>query len=83
MKSIDPFIIFWTTMVLVIVAVNFAWAINDLNKGSARFGWGWRGSERVSREEEPFEFWLAVGSKFAAVPVGGFMIWFALTSFGQ
>ena len=83
MKHFDPFIIFWCALVLVITAVNFAWAINDLNRGSARFGWGWRGSDRISREDEPFEFWLAVGSKFAALPVGVFMIWFALSTFKQ
>ena len=84
MKHVDPFIIFWCTMVLGIVVVNFAWAINDLNRGSARFGWSWwRQGDRINREEEPFEFWLAVGSKFAALPVGIFMIWFALSSFSQ
>ena len=83
MKHLDPFVIFWCTMVIVITGVNFAWAINDLNRGSARFGWGWRPSDRISREEEPFDFWVAVGSKLAALPVGIFMIWFALSNFGQ
>ena len=83
MKQVDPFIIFWCAMVVVITVVNFLWAINDLNRGSARFGWGWRRSDRINREDEPFEFWLAVGSKFAALPVGIFMIWFALTTFNQ
>ena len=81
---LDAFMIFWCAMVVLITAVNFAWALNDLNRGSARFGWGWlaRG-ERVRRDEEPFEFWVAVGSKFLALPVGIFMIWFALTTFNQ
>jgi hypothetical protein len=70
-------------MVVLITVVNFAWAINDLNRGSARFGWGWRRSERINREDEPFEFWLAVGSKLVAVPVGIFMVWFALGTFNQ
>ena len=81
MKQADTFIIFWCTMAVLITAVNFAWAINDLNRGWARFGWGWRRSERISRDEEPFEFWIAVGSKLIALPVGIFMIWFALTTF--
>ena len=38
--------------------------------GSARMSFY---STRVTREEEPFEFWLAVGSKFLAVPVTVFM----------
>jgi hypothetical protein len=83
MKQFDAFLVFWCAMVVIITGVNFAWAINDLNRGSARFGWGWRRSERISREEEPFEFWLAVGSKLLALPVGIFMIWFALTGFNQ
>jgi hypothetical protein len=82
-KHVDPFIIFWCTMVVIVTGVNFAWAINDLNRGSARFGWGWRRSDRIGREDEPFEFWVAVGSKFAALPVGIFMLWFALSNFGQ
>ena len=81
MKSVEPFFIFWCSMVVVITGVNVAWAINDLNRGSARFGLGWRRGDRIDREEEPFEFWLAVGSKFAALPVGIFMIWFALSTF--
>jgi hypothetical protein len=83
MKQVDAFLVFWCLMVVIITGVNFAWAINDLNRGSARFGWGWRRSERISREEEPFEFWIAVGSKLIALPVGIFMIWFALTAFNQ
>jgi hypothetical protein len=83
MKQVDAFLVFWCVLVVVITGVNFAWAINDLNRGSARFGWGWRRSERISREEEPFEFWMAVGSKLIALPVGIFMIWFALTGFNQ
>ena len=81
MKHVEPFMIFWCAMVVVITVVNFAWAINDLNRGSARFGWGWRRSERINRKDEPFEFWLAVGSKLAALPIGIFMIWFALSAF--
>jgi hypothetical protein len=83
MKHIDPFIDFWCTMVAIITVVNFAWAINDLNRGSTRFGWGGRRSDRISREEEPFEFWVAVGSKLIALPVGIFMIWFALSNFSH
>ena len=74
----DAFMIFWCAMVIIMTVVNVAWAINDLKQGSARFGWGWWGQgERVNRDDEPFEFWLAVGSKFAALPVGLFMLWFA------
>ena len=83
MKQADTFLVFWCGMVVIITGVNFAWAINDLNRGSARFGWGWRKSERISREEEPFDFWVAVGSKLLALPVGIFMIWFAVTGFNQ
>ena len=36
---------------------------------------------RVARDEEPFEFWLAVGSKFLMLPVGCFMLWFASDMF--
>ena len=72
----DAFGIFWTGGVLIFTIVSVLWAINDLKRGSARLNF-WGFGERVSREDEPFEFWLAVGSKLLALPVGIFMLWFA------
>ena len=72
----DAFGIFWTGGVIVMMVVSLLWGINDLKRGSARLNF-WGFGERVSRDDEPFEFWLAVGSKFMALPVGAFMLWFA------
>lgn len=63
------------TGVFVMTVVSVLWGINDLRRGSARFNF-WGFGERVSREDEPFEYWLAVGSKLAPLPVGIFMLWF-------
>jgi hypothetical protein len=76
MDSFDAFGLFWSGGVLLMMVVSTAWAINDLKSGSARMNWMGFG-DRVHRYEEPFEFWLAVGSKFLVLPVGAFMLWFA------
>lgn len=79
MTRVSVFLIVWCAMVALIAAVSVAWAINDLKKGSARFGvFG----QRVERAEEPFEFWLAVGGKLLAAPIAVFMLWFALSGWG-
>ena len=69
--------VFWIFGVVLTGVVNFAWAINDLRTGSARMFWY---GARINRTDEPFEFWLAVGSKFMAVPVCGAMLWFAYST---
>jgi len=79
-NQVSAFLIFWCVMVAIITVVSVAWAINDLKRGSARFGFF---GQRVQRAEEPFEFWIAVGSKFVAAPMGVFMIWFALSGFAS
>tara|TARA_Y100000991_G_scaffold211069_1_gene193129 strand:- start:285 stop:533 length:249 start_codon:yes stop_codon:yes gene_type:complete len=80
MDSFNAFGLFWSGGVLLMMAVSTAWAINDVKKGSARLNmWGF--GNRVARDEEPFEFWLAVGSKFLMLPVGCFMLWFASDMF--
>jgi hypothetical protein len=71
----DLFPYFWLLGVALIGLINVAWAINDLKLGSARMSW-W--SSRADRKSEPFEFWLAVGGKFAALPIAAFMFWFGL-----
>jgi len=76
----DAFAIFWIGGVLLFTVVSVLWAINDLKRGSARLHF-WGFGERVSREDEPFEFWVAVGSKLLALPIGIFMIWFASNMF--
>ena len=76
MTKVSVFLFVWCTMVALMAIVSFAWAINDLKKGSARFGFF---GQRVERAEEPFEFWLAVGCKFLAAPMAVFMLWFALS----
>jgi len=73
MSQFDAFGIFWCSVVLIIGCANLAWAINDLKQGSARMSWY---GNRVQKSEEPFELWLAVGSKLLAVPVCLFMLWF-------
>jgi hypothetical protein len=78
MNNGTAFLIFWCAMVVLMGAVNLAWGLNDLRRGSARLYWH---GTRVEREEEPFEFWLAVGAKFLAVPVTAFMLWFAWSNF--
>jgi len=78
----NAFGIFWTGTVVVIMVISLLWAVNDLKRGSARLNF-WGFGERVSREDEPFEYWLAVGSKLAALPVGAFMLWFAAGMFWQ
>ena len=75
MSAGDAFPYFWLALVAAGGIVNAAWAINDLKRGSARFSWY---SSRANRDDEPFEFWMAVLGKFAAVPVTGFMFWFGL-----
>jgi hypothetical protein len=81
-NSFDAFTLFWCASVALIVVVHVAWAINDLKRGSARLHF-WGFGERVSREDEPFEFWIAVGSKLIVLPVGVFMIWFAMDMFNR
>ena len=76
MDSADAFAWFWSGGVVIMMLVSTAWAINDLKVGSVRMNLWWSGG-RVSREVEPFEFWLAVGSKLLVLPVGAFMLWFA------
>jgi hypothetical protein len=76
----DAFGVFWCIGVALIGCVNVAWGINDLKRGSARMSWY---GNRVDRGEEPFEFWLAVGSKLAALPFCGFMLWFGSGIFGK
>jgi hypothetical protein len=70
MSAPDLFPYVWLGLVALIGVVSPVWAINDLRQGSARLGWH---SGRVSRDEEPFEFWLAVGGKFLALPMSIFM----------
>ena len=80
MDEFHAFGYFWLGMVTLIIGVNVAWALNDLKVGSARMGWM---SARVRRDEEPFEFWLAVGGKLVgALLVGPFFIWHGLQMFG-
>ncbi len=76
MNNFDIFPYFWLSGVLIFGVVSSAWAINDLKVGSARMG-QWSKS-RVSRVEEPFEFWLAVGGKFIGSIVACFMFYFGL-----
>ena len=76
----DAFGVLWTGGVLLFMIVSVVWAINDLKRGSARLNF-WGFGERVSREDEPFEFWIAVGSKLLALPIGVFMIWSACDIF--
>ena len=79
MTAFDAFPYIWLAGVAIMVIVNVAWAINDLKKGSARLSWY---GSRASREEEPFEFWLAIVGKLAALPIGMFMFWFGLSFVG-
>jgi hypothetical protein len=74
-NDLDFFIWFWRAGIAVFIAVNLAWGINDLQRGSARMSWY---GSRVERSEEPFEFWLTVLGKFVALPIGGMMLWFSL-----
>jgi hypothetical protein len=76
----DAFIYFWMGGVVLMMCIGLAWGLNDLKKGSARLSWVGFG-RRVSRNEEPFEYWIAVGSKFLVLPVGAFMLWFAYRGF--
>ncbi len=80
MNNVGAFLIFWCSLVALFGIVHFAWGIHDLRRGSSRMGWY---RDRVKRDEEPFEFWVAVGSKLLAAPVAVFMIWLALSSFSQ
>ena len=73
MNDAQVFQYFWLAMVGVIGMSSLAWAVNDVRSGSARMHWG---GARVRRDEEPFEFWMAVGSKTLGVVVAGFMLWF-------
>jgi len=77
MDSARAFPYFWLGGVALIAVVNIAWAINDLRTGSARFSLI-RG-DRMSRDEEPFEYWLAVGMKLlGGFVVAPFLFWFGL-----
>jgi len=78
-SDFDAFNWFWRAMVLAIVGINVAWGRNDLKRGSARLSWY---GSRVDRNEEPFEFWLAVLGKFASVPVGIMMLYLSFSAFG-
>jgi len=71
----DIFPYFWLGVVTLIGTMNVAWAVNDLRVGSARFSWM---STRASREEEPFEFWMAVLGKFAGGIVACVMFYLGL-----
>ena len=62
-------------MVVVMGIVSFLWGLNDLKSGSARVSLF---SMRVEKYKEPFEYWIAVGSKFLLVPVAIFMLFFGL-----
>lgn len=75
----SAFAVVWTGLLLLMMVVSVAWAVNDLRTGSARLNMMF--GSRVRRDEEPFEFWLAVGSKLLILPVGAFMLWFASDMF--
>ena len=63
-----------SAFIALMIVVCLAWGINDLKRGSARSNWFGFGA-RVTRADDPFEFWIAVGSKFLGVPVGLFVLW--------
>ena len=76
MRGSDLFPFVWLTMVTIFGIVSVAWGINDLRSGSARLGqWS---AARVRRDEEPFEFWLAVFGKLGGGLVACFMFYFGL-----
>jgi hypothetical protein len=76
MSGPELFPYFWLGMVMIFGLVSVAWGVNDLRRGSARLGqWS---SSRVNRDEEPFEFWLAVLGKFGGGIVASFMFYFGL-----
>ena len=76
MTGPELFPYFWLGMVMLFGLISVAWGINDIQKGSARLGqWS---SSRVKRDEEPFEFWLAVVGKFAGGIFACFMFYFGL-----
>jgi hypothetical protein len=79
MEHFDIFPYVWLTGVVVMGATSLACAVNDMKVGSARMGY-WRGA-RVKRNEEPFEFWVAVGSKFFASIMACFMFYMGLDMF--
>ena len=79
-NQFDAFGIFWCLLVATIGLMNGAWAVNDLKRGSARLSWY---ASRVDRNEDPFEFWMAVISKMVGVVVSGFMLWFGSSIFAS
>ena len=66
----DVFPHFWLSMVAIMGTVSLFWSINDLKTGSARLSWH---SDRVTRADEPFEFWIAAGGKLLGFVVAIFM----------
>ena len=74
MEGANEFGWWWASAIIVGIALSTAWGLNDLRLGKARFNMFGLG-ERVSREDEPFEFWMAVGSKLIVLPVGAFALW--------
>ena len=72
----------WLTIVAVMGAVSLAKGIYELDKGEARTRF-WSGdfSSPMTRDGEPFYYWLIIGGDFAGVVVTGFMFWMGLDMF--
>ena len=75
MKAFEVFPYVWLGLVAVFGIIHPIWAVSELRSGKARLSW--RGGA-IIRDEEPFPYWIAVGSKFLALPLAAFMFWFGL-----
>jgi hypothetical protein len=71
----DIFPYVWLGGVALLAVTFLVWSIYELRRGEAR--WGWVGT-KVSREEEPFYFWMLVLGRFAGFVMGCFMFWLGL-----
>lgn len=65
----------WLTIVATIGAVSLAKGIYELNKGEARSRMFGGYSDSVSKDDQPFYYWLIIGGDFAGVLVTAFMFW--------
>ena len=77
-ERIDIFPYVWLGFVAIFGIASLIWAIYELRRGSAR--WGWTGA-RYTREEEPFYYWMAVLARFAGFVVACFMFYMGLDMF--
>ena len=71
----DIFPYFWLALVAFMAGFQLVWVIRDLKAGNTKLSWM---SARLTREDDPFEFRMAIVMKFVGIVVACFMFAFGL-----